>query len=48
MFSEDEFEETEVGCKLCACTFLDQIELDYHLNVSHGRQGEYTITDKPS
>ena len=23
--SEDEFEETEVGCKLCGCTFLDHI-----------------------
>ena len=37
--NEDETVSDLVGCKLCACTFLDQDELDYHMNSGHAVEG---------
>ena len=31
----DDFEEDQDECCLCVCTFLDEVELNYHLKHDH-------------
>jgi hypothetical protein len=32
---ENQTEEEQVQCNMCECTFLDNVELNYHMKVSH-------------
>ena len=41
---EVEMDDAQIECNLCGCTFLDQDELEYHIEDAHRWMKNLTIT----